>query len=134
MLSNIFKYTNNPGNIRFNPKNRWRGSLPESFKGFCVFKNSLYGLRALIVLLRGYIRKGIDTPSLILLRYAPPSENDYNSYLRFVCGGSLKTDTTIIFASVQFCELVHLICLYETGCSFEVGFIYNFILNGKLSK
>ena len=75
---------NNVMNIRYNHLNRWLGLVGET-KGFCVFSDRKYCIRAALILLRTYRRKGIRTPQRIIFRYAPPKENDSSSYLRFVC-------------------------------------------------
>lgn len=79
---------NNPGNIRRGSS--WKGlvqSLPEPFTGrpiidkeFCQFSSVVYGVRALIVVLRTYTYiHRLITISQIIHRYAPLSEN--NTYL-----------------------------------------------------
>lgn len=74
----------NPANIRYNLSNSWKG-LVGSEKGFCKFENDLYGIRALIYLLRTYyLYRDCDTIRSIISRYAPSSENDTDSYISFV--------------------------------------------------
>lgn len=78
---------NNPGNIRYNKSNNWqgqRGSDPD----FVIFKSLYYGVRALDILLKGYIKRGKNTVELILNNYAPSSENNTQAYIKAV-----KNDT-----------------------------------------
>lgn len=75
---------NNFGNIRFSMLTKWQGQTGENH-GFCVFKSYEYGIRALYILLRTYIEKHKLTDVCdIIDRYAPLSENDTLSYIRFV--------------------------------------------------
>ena len=75
---------NNFGNIRFSKLTKWKGQLGENH-GFVVFENYQYGIRALYILLRTYIEKHKLTDVCdIIDRYAPLSENDSLSYIRFV--------------------------------------------------
>lgn len=76
---------NNPFNIRYNNINRWKG-LVGSNKGFCVFSDVEFGLRAGIYLLRKYIDVyKLKTVPKIISRFAPPTENDTRSYISYVC-------------------------------------------------
>jgi len=75
---------NNFGNIRFNNLTHWKGQTGSNH-GFCVFESYEYGIRALYILLRTYIEKyKLTNVCDIIDRYAPPSENDTLSYIRFV--------------------------------------------------
>lgn len=89
---------NNPGNIRYNPNNRWVGLSPcQNDKDFCVFIEPKYGIRALSIILRNYqSRYGLKTVKDIINRYAPTIENNTNSYVKSVCQFLGITDTTII--------------------------------------
>ena len=76
----------NPLSIRRNPANRWRGLRPvQTDPAFCQFTEMKWGLRAAIKLMRNYIRHGADTPRLIISRWAPPSENQTESYVQHAC-------------------------------------------------
>lgn len=79
----IAEICNNPLNIRFNPRNNWRGGRGEH-KGFQIFKSNAYGIRAAYVILTNYIRNGCNTIELIVSRWAPPCENNTENYIRFV--------------------------------------------------
>lgn len=79
---------NNPGNIDFNPINKWKGLNPKSQeldKRFCVFISPEYGIRALMIVLRNYNKKyGLDSVKKIIKRWAPSCENDTCSYINHV--------------------------------------------------
>lgn len=80
----IWKYCNNPLNIRYNPVNKWVGQIGE-YKGFCRFRSMSYGIRAAYRLLNNYIKNGHNTLRDIITRWAPPTENKTSEYLQFVC-------------------------------------------------
>lgn len=74
---------NNPGNIKASPDN-WQGEIGTD-SGFEVFKSVFWGLRALFKNLKTYyFRYGLNTIEKIINRWAPPSENDTESYIQFV--------------------------------------------------
>src|SRR3569832_2780970 len=77
---------NNPGNIRKTATD-WRGEVVGSDSAFETFATPEAGIRALAVLLRNYQRKyGLRTVRAIITRYAPPSENNTESYVSAVAG------------------------------------------------
>lgn len=82
---------NNPGNIRHGDK--WQGlSAEQTDSEFCVFSQPEYGIRALCRILRTYQHKyGLRDVHSIINRFAPPVENDTESYIKSVC---LKLDVT----------------------------------------
>ena len=75
----------NPGNIRRSRvcyKGEKRPSRDPEFK---EFESMAYGYRAMFVLLDSYrCRHGLKTIRQMLNRYAPPSENFTEGYIRFV--------------------------------------------------
>lgn len=75
----------NPGNIR-RSATRFRGEVvPGRDKAFKEFESMAWGYRAMFVLLDGYRRRHhLGTLRRMLSRYAPPSENFTDGYIRFV--------------------------------------------------
>lgn len=75
----------NPGNIR-RSKVRYKGEVqPSRDAEFKEFRSMGYGYRAMFVLLDSYrSRYGLCTIRQMLGRYAPPSENFTEGYVRFV--------------------------------------------------
>lgn len=76
----------NPANIRHG--SQWKGlSLNQTDSSFCQFDEMVYGVRALICLLRTYKYK-YDCCTLreVIYRFAPPCENNSYSYMVFVLG------------------------------------------------
>ena len=89
---------NNPGNIRWGSD--WLGLKKDGKSqdpSFCVFESPEYGIRALARLLRNYQRLyGLDTVRKIIGRYAPPVENDTQSYIMTVAKQlGVEPDTAI---------------------------------------
>ena len=76
---------NNPLNIRSSILNKWKGQIG-SRKGFVEFSSLIYGVRAAcIIIMRSYRKKGYKTVRSIIGHGAPPSENDTDRYIDFVC-------------------------------------------------
>lgn len=79
---------NNPGNIDYNPLNKWKGLNPKTKEldsRFCVFISPEYGLRALMILLRNYDNKyGLNSVRQIINRWAPTHENNTSAYMEHV--------------------------------------------------
>lgn len=76
---------NNPGNI-VNTPTHWLGErLRKLDPTFEEFETPVMGLRALAVLLLGYFeRKGLDSVSSVIRRFAPPNENNTLAYINAV--------------------------------------------------
>lgn len=109
---------NNPGNIRYNPSIKWKGQIGVN-KGFCVFVNSDFGLRAMILLLKRYINVyKITSVEKIISRYAPASENNTCSYISFVSDDLLSFGIFshhIEYKSIAFYNLVRSMVRVECG-------------------
>ena len=85
---------NNPLNIRKVPGTHWKGELPQSTPPlggdggglFVRFESMEWGLRAAFVLLRTYSAKyHANCIRDIISRWAPPSENNTEKYIKNVC-------------------------------------------------
>ena len=76
---------NNPGNIR-RSRVRYKGEVrPSRDPDFKEFSTMAYGYRAVFVLLDTYRScYGLTTIRQMLNRYAPPTENFTEGYVRFV--------------------------------------------------
>lgn len=82
---------NNPGNIDYNSAVKWQGlaNPPREPEGrFCVFAAPKWGIRAIARLLITYQDQyDLNTVRGIINRWAPPSENDSDAYVRAVAKG-----------------------------------------------
>jgi len=78
---------NNPGNLRINKQNAWVGKIPvnkNTDRVFEQFDTPENGIRALLKLLKNYIDGGHNTIEKIIMRFAPPDENNTRLYTEFV--------------------------------------------------
>ena len=74
----------NPGNIRRSAV-RYKGETESDDAAFKTFASTAWGYRAMFVLLHTYrVRHRIATLRGMIARWAPPSENDTDAYLRTV--------------------------------------------------
>lgn len=75
----------NPGNIR-RSATRYVGEVsPSRDAEFKEFETMAYGYRAMFVLIDSYRRRyGLNTIRSIISRYAPPTENFTEGYVRFI--------------------------------------------------
>ena len=78
---------NNPLNIRRVAGTKWKGqSSFQGDKAFVQFEKMEWGIRAAFVLLRTYsIKYKANCIADIIKKWAPPSENDTERYIKNVC-------------------------------------------------
>lgn len=78
---------NNPGNLKIS-SSAWVGKVPVSENTDGVFEQFhyyAYGVRAMIKLIKNYIKAGYNTIDEILYRYAPPGDNNNTElYIQYV--------------------------------------------------
>jgi hypothetical protein len=74
---------NNPGNIEWiaNAARRWRGMIAADGR-YGIFDTPANGVRAIGGEIRANFRRGENTIGQILTEWAPPIENDTESYIR----------------------------------------------------
>ncbi|MHA7109356.1 hypothetical protein ACRTDU_04470 [Sunxiuqinia elliptica] len=97
---------NNPMNIRAVAKNNWKGKITKDGEAFESFDRLVNGVRAGAKLVQNYFKlHGLKTIEKIIYRYAPPSENDTESYIQlaedetgYKRDAELKPDKETIFA------------------------------------
>lgn len=75
---------NNPLNIRRNGDHFQGEVVPGSDPAFKQFESPAYGYRAAFVILGTYLQKGNNTIEKIVRAWAPPTENDTESYISVV--------------------------------------------------
>ncbi len=137
-MLNIIK-SNNPAAIRYNSANKWLGQIGNS-KGFAIFENPIYGVRAGMVLLKNaYFGKGLQTLEKIFEKYAPFEDfNNPTSYANTVLKkwqkgaikGTFKPNTikTVIPSNPDnIYNLLYFITEVETGNEFEKYYNKNFV-------
>lgn len=108
---------NNPGNIRHGEK--WEGlSDKQTDSSFCIFVSPEYGIRALAKVLLTYYKKyQLNTVKKIISRYAPPNENETESYIKSVANQlGVASDDVIDLSSVAvLAVLLRAIIRHENG-------------------
>jgi hypothetical protein len=115
---------NNPGNIDYNPTNKWQGlATPPLEDGvakprFARFTAPEWGIRAIARLLIGYQdRYRISSVRAMLARYAPSIENDTGSYVDVVAR-AIGVDADAQINVHEYCTmrpLVEAIIKHENG-------------------
>lgn len=115
---------NNPGNIRLS-KTQWQGErIPSTDGSFKQFVSMAWGYRAMIKLLQNYkTLYGCGTLRAMIARWAPPSENDTDAYLRTVCRETgIDADAEI---NVQdrwvMCKIAAAMSLVENGVKADMN-------------
>lgn len=79
----------NPGNIKAVAGLQWRGQKGKDADGFCIFIAPRFGLRAIAVIWQDYCYyHSFKTLREYVNRWAPPTENPEESYLRVLCAAA----------------------------------------------
>ena len=105
---------NNIFNIRANGA-KWVGQTGAN-KGFAEFDTQEHAIRAWLVLMRTYRRKhGLTTIRDIINRFAPPTENNTEKYVRYCCTVTLKGSTEPITNKATYYVLGQAMARMETG-------------------
>lgn len=106
---------NNPLNIRNSAAYNWVGQTG-STRGFCDFQAIEYCRRAgLYLLMRSYRRAGVIRLEDIIKRWAPSSENDTVSYIRFVCETTGFKSTMQLLLDSDFASVLAAMEIIERG-------------------
>lgn len=112
---------NNPLNIRRG--SNWLGlSKHQTDPSFCQFDSITYGLRAGLIIIRTYMhRYNLNTIHGIVSRWAPPSENDTDAYMKSVSSMMhLHALQTFDFGDRgRIVALVSAMCKVETGITID---------------
>lgn len=112
---------NNPLNIRYSSSNNWRGKVLSELKtdtDFEEFSDMSFGFLAAFNLIGNtYIhRYHLTTPTEIINRWAPPTENNTEGYIRSVCSLSgLGGEEHISNADPRLRRLVFAMAIVECG-------------------
>lgn len=135
---------NNPFNIRYVKTNLWKGKVKDDLKNdmeFEEFRTIAYGVRAGYLLLSNYIHSGTDVLKDLISRFAPPSENDTESYIRNVCNNEkwqsdleLVYDERLCVGSVHFIELGRRMMFIESGYLVPFNSLFNLIESFNLFR
>jgi hypothetical protein len=108
----------NPGNLVRDGTN-WKGLSADQTADsrFCVFKEPVWGVRALAKVLLTYRNKhGLKTVAQIISRYAPPVENDTDAYVGAVARAlGVSVDDALELDEAVLIQMVKAIIRHENG-------------------
>ena len=107
---------NNPGNIRLSGTT-WQGQVPpaeQTDDEFVQFTDPKYGIRAMARILNNYALRGLNTIREVISTWAPPSENNTESYIHAVAQRlNLSPDSIIVDSAKP--ALIAAIIQHENG-------------------
>lgn len=107
---------NNPGNVRLSDVT-WQGQVPadqQSDDEFVQFTAPEYGIRAITRILMSYAGRGVNTVREIVSTWAPPDENDTDSYITAVANNiGMSPDAPL--ATSQWPGLIAALIRHENG-------------------
>lgn len=109
----------NPGNLR-KSKDQWEGAIGDD-GAFVIFDSPESGVRALAKNLQSYGRQGYDSIEKIINRWAPPNENDTQSYIDSVVAatGIPATQSLDLSDPDTLSSLAQAISFHETGSRYN---------------
>ena len=105
---------NNIFNIRAG-RAQWLG-MTGTRRGFVEFDTREHGIRAWLVLMRNYRRQyGCRTIRQIVSRFAPPTENETEQYIKFCCKGVMLDADCALTEVIDYAFLGKYMARMETG-------------------
>ena len=107
---------NNVGNIK-ETGTTWKGQIkPTGDKPFAQFQNPVWGVRAMIIIVkRTYRNLGLKTIRQIVSRYAPPIENLTESYINSVSRQTGIDPDRIISTESEYQKVIQAMAVHENG-------------------
>lgn len=121
---------NNPLNIRNVDGQNWIGQIGKK-AGFCEFQNVWWGVRAAMMILSKYRKRGLVTIEQIISTWAPPSENDTEHYIKYICQ-MMRCKRTDVMTPDFWPRLVVWMAKMETNMSLNLGFARDVLKSLKL--
>lgn len=121
---------NNPLNIRNVDGQNWIGQIGKK-AGFCEFQNVWWGVRAAMMILSKYRKRGLVTIEKIISTWAPPSENDTEAYIKYICM-MMRCKRTDEMTPEFWPRLVVWMARNETRMSLNLGFVRDVLKSLKL--
>ncbi|MBB6542854.1 virion protein [Thalassotalea piscium] len=104
---------NNPLNIRKTSDN-WQGATGDDGE-FVIFESPVKGIRAASRILRNYSdNHGLNTVFGIIMRWAPPSENDSTGYIDSV-SAKIGLGRNEVLRSYDYPDLIKAMIYHENG-------------------
>lgn len=123
---------NNIFNIRSSQHYKWFGS-DGATKGFVNFESSDFAIRAAAyLLLKSYRIAGVTTIEGIIRRFAPPSENNTDNYIKFVADATQIEKDKELTSVLQYARILSAMAKMETGSNVKYLDVLQIIKNYKL--
>ena len=113
---------NNPLNIRQSDE-QFLGEIKGRDKSFKTFSSLTYGYRAGFVILGTYLSQGLNTIEKIIAHWAPPTENDTESYIAHVerWSGVLRNKVLTASSGADFILIVAAMSFVENGQNADIS-------------
>ena len=113
---------NNPLNIRHSAE-QFQGEVKGKDKSFKSFVSLSYGYRAGFVILGTYLSQGLNTIEKIIAHWAPPTENDTESYITHVerWSGVLRNKVLTASSGADFILIVAAMSFVENGQNADIS-------------
>ena len=113
---------NNPLNIRRSAE-QFQGEIKGKDKSFKTFLSLPYGYRAGFVILGTYLSQGLNTIEKIIAHWAPPTENDTESYITHVerWSGVLRNKVLTASSGADFILIVAAMSFVENGQNADIS-------------
>ncbi|MGB4414666.1 MAG: structural protein P5 [Paludibacter sp.] len=113
---------NNPLNIRHN-EDVFQGEINGNDKRFKTFSSLPYGYRAAFVILGTYLSHGLNTIEKIITKWAPPAENDTESYIDKVekWSGVLRSKKLTAADGPEYIMIVAAMSFVENGKNADIS-------------
>ena len=91
-------------------------------ESFVQFADPVFGIRAIVLILKSYEREGLHTIQSAIDRWAPPNENNSQAYVLAVCEDcDIAPSDVVDFAAIM-PQLVRAIIKHENGeCIYSDG-------------
>jgi hypothetical protein len=126
---------NNPLNIRHNA-DVFQGEIKGNDKSFKSFVSMPYGYRAAFVTLATYLSRGQNTIEKIIAKWAPPAENNTESYIKSVekYSGVLRSKQLTAADGADYILIVAAMSFVENGVNANISEIKaGFNLQSKIT-
>lgn len=118
----IWQQNKNMLNIRFNPANNWVGQVGEN-KGFVVFSDPAYSIRAGYKILASYQKRGINTIRAMIHTFAPPNDNNPTDKYVWLVSSKTGIDPDQPVGSDVFPAILAAMARMETGQTLAASLI-----------
>ncbi len=126
---------NNPLNIRHNA-DVFQGEIKGNDKSFKTFISMPYGYRAAFVTLATYLSRKYNTIEKIISRWAPPGENDTQTYISTVVkySGIVADEVLTATSGDKYILIVSAMSFVENGVNADINQIKaGFALQSKIT-